>query len=81
MAHVNVKHGKKIKNQKIKIKIKCVGDPIFSICLISNTLPQLEPSSFIYQQYSIIATCYSPPDIPHLQRRKPKQQQARNPGG
>ena len=70
MAHVNSKHGKKFKKikkiQKIKntkIKIKWVGGTNlhYLLCLISNTLPQLEQSSLHPQQFSVIATCYRPP--------------------
>ena len=61
MVHVNSKHGEKLK--KSKIKIKCVGGTNlhYLLCLISNTLPQLEQSSLHPQQFSGIASCYRPP--------------------
>ena len=71
MAHVNSKHDKKLKKEKkekiknTKIKIKCVGggggNLHHLLCLISNTLPQLEQSSVHPQQFSVIASCYRPP--------------------
>ena len=33
----------------------------YLLCLISNTLPQLEQSSLHPQQFSAIASCYRPP--------------------
>ena len=89
MAHVNTKHGKKNnkKNNKIKntkIKIKCVrgggGNLLYLLCLISNTLPQLEQStlqpSTVLQHRHLQTTSYqlqpspSTPPPPHLQKRK-----------
>ena len=69
MAHVNSKHGKKLKKEKkekiknTKMKIKCVGGTNlhYLLCLISNTLPQLKQSSLHPQQFSVIASCYRPP--------------------
>ena len=72
MAHVNSKHGKtfkkKLKNQKYKNKNEmCRGgggggtNRHYLLCLISNTLPQLEQSSLHPQQFSVIASCYRPP--------------------
>ena len=61
---------KKIKNTKIKMcKGGGGGGPIFTICcLISNTLPKLEQSSFHQQQFSLIATCYNHLRLLHLHR-------------
>ena len=70
MAHVNSKHGKKLKklkkrnNQKYKNKKKCVKwGPIFTICSVWSLthLPQLEQSSLHPQQFSVIVSCYRPP--------------------
>ena len=92
MAHVNTKQGKKItkKNNKIKntkIKIKCVGDNLhYLLCLISNTMPQLEqsslqPSTVLHHRHLLQTTSYNHLLL-HLlisRQEKPKQQQARNP--
>ena len=71
--NVNSKHGNKLKKLKkskmknTKIKIKCVGwgggggNLHYLLCLISNTLPQLEQSSLHPQQFSVIASCYRQP--------------------
>ena len=37
------------------------GPNLYLLCLISNTLPQLEQSSMHPQQFSVIASCYRPP--------------------
>ena len=61
------KNLKKEKIKNTKIKITCVGwegggDYLhYLLCLISNTLPQLEQSSLHPQQFSVIASCYRPP--------------------
>ena len=59
----------KKKSQKYKNKNKMCrgggggggGDLHYLLCLISNTLPQLEQSSLHPQQFSVIASCYRPP--------------------
>ena len=92
MAHVNTKQGKKItKKNKIKntkIKIKCVGGTnlLYLLCLISNTMPQLEqsslqPSTELHHRHLLQTTSYNHLLL-HLlisRKGKPKQQQARNP--
>ena len=70
MAHVNIKHGKKsskkiIKKIKIKLKLKNKNKNIPSSPPAKNHLLQPSPSI--------------PPTPPHLQKRKPKQKQAKNP--
>ena len=85
MAYIYTKHGKKItkkinKIKNTKIKIKCVGggggggNLHYLLCLISNTLPQLEQPSLHPQQFSVIASCCRPspssPTPPQLQKRK-----------
>ena len=37
------------------------GNLLYLLCLISNTLPQLEQSSLHPQQFSVFASCYRPP--------------------
>ena len=93
MAHVNTKQGKKItkKNQNKKYKYKnkmCVGrtNLLYLLCLISNTIPQLEQSSLqqpsrVLHHRHLQTTSYNHLLL-HLlisRKEKPKQQQARNP--
>ena len=68
MAHVNIKikHGKKSKKmKKRKIKKKIKKNNVFCfLCLISNTLPQLEPSSLqpstlLHHRHLLHTTCYN----------------------
>ena len=83
----NNKKKNKIKNTKIKIK--CVGGTnlLDLLCLISNTMPQLEQSSFqpstdLHHRHLIQTTSYNHLLLLHLlisRKGKLKQQQARNP--
>ena len=75
---------KKIKNTKLKIK--CVGggggsNLLYLLCLISNTLPQLEQSSLhpstVLHHRHLQPSPSTPP--PHLQKRKNQAATARNP--
>ena len=79
---------KKMKNTKIKIK--CVGgggtNLLYLLCLISNTMPQLEQSSLQpstdLQHRHLQTTSYNHLLLLHLlisRKGKPKQQQARTP--
>ena len=78
---------KKIKNTKIQIK--CVGGRgiFYLLCLISNTLPQLEqsslfPSTVLHHRLLLQTTCYNHLHLLlHLisRKEKQKQQEARNP--
>ena len=86
---------KKITNKKkmknTKIKIKCVGggggNLFYLLCLISNTMPQLEqsslqPSTYLQHRHLLQTTSYNHLLLLHLlvsRKGKPKQQQARNP--
>ena len=93
MAHVIARQGKKITTRKknTKIKIKCVGggggtNLLFLLCLISNTMPQLEQSSLQrstdLQHRHLQTTSYNHLLLLHLlisREGKPKQQQARTP--
>ena len=91
MAHVNSKHGKKLKKQKNKkinkIKLKCVvGTNLqYLLCLISNTVGTIFLASTTVLRHRLLlqTTCYN-----HLRlllhlhsssKEKQKQQQARNP--
>ena len=73
-----------------KIKIKCVGggtNLLYLLCLISNTMPQLEqsslqPSTYLQHRHLLQTTSYNHLLLLHLlisRKGKPKQQQARNP--
>ena len=87
----NKKKFKKMKNTKIKIK--CVGgggggtNLLCLLCLISNTMPQLEqsslqPSTYLQHRHLLQTTSYNHLLLLHLlisRKGKPKQQQARNP--
>ena len=90
----NTKQGKKItKSNKIKnskIKIKCVGGTnlLYLLCLISNTMPQLEqsslqPSTVLHHRHLLHTTSYNHLLLFHLvisrKEKKRKQQQARTP--
>ena len=80
---------KKMKNTKIKIK--CVGgggtNLVYLLCPISNTMPQLEPSSLqpstdLQHRHLLQTTSYNHLLLLHLlisRKGKLKQQQARNP--
>ena len=79
---------KKKKKKNTKIKIKCVGGTnlLYLLCLISNTMPQLEqsslqPSTYLQHRHLLQTTSYNHLLRLHLisRRRKYKQQQARNP--
>ena len=84
---------KRKKKEKIKNKNKMCregGSNLhYLLCLISNTLPQLEQSSLHPRQFSVIASCYLQTTcynhlrlLLHLhssKKEKQKQQQARNP--
>ena len=68
MAHVKIKHGKNLKKNKKKLKLKkCVGGGCnlhCFLCLISNTLPHLEPSSLqppsvLHHPHLLKTTCYN----------------------
>ena len=82
--NVNTKQGKK----NTKIKIKCVGGTnlLYLLCLISNTMPQLEqsslqPSTDLHHRH-LQTTSYNHLLLLHLlisRKGKLKQQQARNP--
>ena len=84
MAHVNTKH-KKYKN---KNKM-CRGGTnlLYLLCLISNTMPQLEqsslqPSTVLHHRHLLQTTSYNHLLLLHhliSRKGKPKQQQARNP--
>ena len=89
----NNKKKNKIKNTKIKIK--CVGgggggggtNLLYLLCLISNTMPQLEqsslqPSTVLHHRHLLQTTSYNHLLLLHLlisRKGKHKQQQARNP--
>ena len=83
----NNKKNKKIKNTKTKIK--CVGGTnlLYLLCLISNTMPQLEQSSLqsstdLHHRHLLQTTSYNHLLLLHLlisRKGKFKQQQARNP--
>ena len=72
-----------------KIKIKCVGGTnlLYLLCLISNTMPQLEqsslqPSTYLQHRHLLQTTSYNHLLLLHLlisRKGKPKQQQARTP--
>ena len=74
-----------------KIKIKCVGgggtNLLYLLCLISNTMPQLEqsslqPSTYLQHRHLLQTTSYSHLLRLHLlisRKRNHKQQQARTP--
>ena len=87
MAKNNRKNNK-IKNTKIKIKCVGGGDPLYLLCLISNTLPQLEqsslqPSTVLHHRHLLQTTSYNHLLLLHhlliSRKEKTKQQQARNP--
>ena len=91
MAHVIAKQGKK-KNEKYKNKNKmCRGgggtNLLYLLCLISNTMPQLEqsslqPSTDLQHRHLLQTTSYNHLLLLHLlisRKGKLKQQQARNP--
>ena len=84
------KKKKKKKMKNTKIKIKCVGggaNLLYLLCLISNTMPQLEqsslqPSTYLQHRHLLQTTSYNHLLRLHLlisRKRKHKQQQARNP--
>ena len=82
------KKKKKKKMKNTKIKIKCVGgDLLYLLCLISNTMPQLEqsslqPSTDLQHRHLLQTTSYNHLRLLHLlisRKGKPKQQQARKP--
>ena len=94
MAHVIARQGKKItkniyKMKNTKIKIKCAGGTnlLYLLCLISNTMPQLEqsslqPSTDLQHRHLLQTTSYNHLLLLHLlisRKGKLKQQQARNP--
>ena len=95
MAHVITKQGKKItkkkQNKKYKNKNKMCrgggGDLLYLLCLISNTMPQLEqsslqPSTDLHHRHLLQTTSYNHLLLLHLlisRKGKLKQQQARNP--
>ena len=74
-----------------KIKIKCVGwgggggNLLYLLCLISNTMPQLEqsslqPSTYLQHRHLLQTTSYNHLLLLHLlisRKGKPKQQQPR----
>ena len=75
-----------------KIKTKCVGgwggtNLLYLLCLISNTMPQLEqsslqPSTYLQHRHLLQTTSYNHLLRLHLlisRKRKHKQQQARTP--
>ena len=73
-----------------KIKIKCVGgggNLLYLLCLISNTMPQLEQSSLqpptdLQHRHLLQTTSYNHLLLLHLlisRKRNLKQQQARTP--
>ena len=74
-----------------KIKIKCVWgggtNLLYLLCLISNTMPQLEqsslqPATYLQHRHLLQTTSYNHLLRLHLlisRKRKHKQQQARNP--
>ena len=81
---------KKNKIKNTKIKIKCVGggdNLLYLLCLISNTMPQLEqsslqPSTDLHHRHLLQTTSYNHLLLLHLiisRKGKPKQQHARNP--
>ena len=87
MAHVIAKQGKnnnKKKMKNTKIKIKCVGggNLLYLLCLISNTMPQLEqsslqPSTDLQHRHLLQTTSYNHLLLHLISRKgKPKQQQA-----
>ena len=66
MAHVNTwQKNNKIKNTKIKIKcVGGVGNLLYLLCLISNTLPQweqssLHPSTVLQHRHLLQTTSYN----------------------
>ena len=85
MAHVNTKH-KKYKN-KNKMCRGGGGNLLYLLCLISNTMPQLEqsslqPSTVLHHRHLLQTTSYNHLLLLHhliSRKGKPKQQQARNP--
>ena len=92
MTHVIIKTGqknnKKNKIKNTKIKIKCVGGTnlLYLLCLISNTMPQLEqsslqPSTVLHHRHLLQTTSYNHLLLHHLisRKEKPKQQQDRTP--
>ena len=92
MAHVIAKQGKKnktkkIKNKNTKTKIKCVGGTnlLYLLCLIANTMPQLEqsslqPSTDLHHRHLLQTTTYNHLLLHLLISRKGKhnQQQAKS---
>ena len=86
-AKKNNKKKKQMKNTKIKIK--CVGGTnlLYLLCLISNTMPQLEqsslqPSTYLQHRHLLQTTSYNHLLRLHLlisRKIKHKQQQARTP--
>ena len=93
MAHVIARQGKKITKKKINEKYKnknkmCMGggNLLYLLCLISNTMPQLEQSSLQpstdLQHRHLQTTSYNHLLLLHLlisRKGKLKQQQARTP--
>ena len=85
------KNNKKNKIKNTEIKIKCVGggggNLLYLLCLISNTMPQLEqsslqPSTDLHHRHLLQTTSYNHLLLLHLlisRKGKLKQQQARNP--
>ena len=90
---LNTKHSKKNNNKKIKNKYKMCrgggggGDLLYLLCLIFNTLPQLEqsslhPTTVLRHRLQLQTTCYTHLRLLHLHissKGKQKQQQARSP--
>ena len=83
------KDNKKNKIKNTNTKIKCVGrtNLLYLLCLISNTIPQLEqsslqqPSRVLHHRHLLQTTSYNHLLL-HLlisRKEKPKEQQARNP--
>ena len=84
----NNKKNKKIKNTKINIKCVGGGDLLYLLCLISNTLPQLEqsslnPSTVLHHRHLLQTTSFNHPLLLHhlliSRKEKTKQQQVRTP--
>ena len=87
MSTQNMAKNNKIKNTKIKIKCVGGGGLLYLLCLISNTLPQLEQSSLqlstVLHHRHLQTTSYNHLLLLHhlriSRKEKTKQQQARNP--
>ena len=52
------------------------GNLLYFLCLISNTLPQLEqsslhPSTVLHHRHLLRTTCYGPPPTDHLLQSSP----------